>query len=120
MNTKQLTEQRQDLDGMTIELRHEIDESRLEPITEMMSEEGWVGRPVVVYRTLAGQIRNITGCHRIQAAIDTDTPVPVLVLVPTDIEAEDALEFAAANDDIDAAYIVRRYSTAAAELIEQG
>lgn len=102
-------------------LRHDTKLDRLDDMIESLEERGWDGRPVVVYE-VDGELRNITGCHRLDAAalLGLDE-VPALVLRPTTSAQIDEIEFAASSDDIDAASILRRAGyAAAADLVEQG
>lgn len=103
-----------------IRLRHQVDESKVDELAETMEREGWTGRPVVVYQDDEGRLYNITGCHRISAAIAADIEVPALLIDAADPDTLDLCEFAAANDDIDAASALREISQEIGDIVEEG
>lgn len=103
-----------------IRLRHGIDADRLAEIVAEMETNGWTGRPVVVY-VKDDYLYNVTGCHRISAAIECEIDeIPAVVIRPADDDELDAVEFAAANDDIDAADILREIDQEIGDLVEMG
>jgi hypothetical protein len=93
--------------GAEIILRHDVDETRVTALAESL-ESGWSGRPVVLYAD-GDRLVNITGCHRIAAAARIDIDVPAMVLLADSPEDDDLIDFAAANDDHDAAHALRAW-----------
>lgn len=104
-----------------VRLRHGVGSDRLSVVMESMSEHGWDGRPVVLYEW-DGALYNITGCHRISAAVELEMDeIPAVVIRPVDEDELDRIEYAAANDDIEAASVVRCFfSVEIGDLVEQG
>lgn len=112
---------REDIAPSEIRLRHDVDSDRVSALVNEMDASGWAGRPVVLYRdTERDCLCNITGCHRISAAIESGIDVPAIIITPNDPEALDAVEFAASVDDIEAGMVVARIDPSLRELVEQG
>lgn len=104
-----------------IQLRHSIDASRVRQMrSAMVAEDGWRGRPIVLYAGEDGQLRNITGCHRTEAARRLRLRVPAIILMPETPDEHDTVAFAAANDDVDAAQILHSIDEYVVDLVLAG
>ena len=59
-----------------------FDTARTERIADSMRENGWQGDPLVIVEAGAGRgtYRALTGSHRLDAAAQTNTKVPVVIL----------------------------------------
>ncbi len=80
-------------DPNNIEPPHEVrDDKKLDSLVHRMEEEGWVGRPILMYDT--GQANQaLTGSHRIAAARKAGIEIPILKV------DEDVLNYEDENGD---------------------
>lgn len=111
---------RAEINPQDVRIRHDVDDGKVQAIAESMEGEGWQGRPAVIYQDLDGRLHNITGCHRLCAAMQADIDALVILIVAEDEDEVDVLEFAAANDDFDAGAAVGRIDHEVGELVERG
>lgn len=96
--------------------RHEVnDPAKYAALVESMELGGWQGRPVLVYE-YHERYEAITGSHRIAAAQETGTDIPVVVL-PYNDDTADLIDEARASDDVDASRLLGRVSVLAGELM---
>jgi len=64
----------------------------LESLTQSMSENGWLGDPIVVIDFEDNYYKALTGSHRTQAAINAGLEEIPAVIITTDMITEDVWE----------------------------
>lgn len=81
----------EDIDPRDIEPLHAVVDGALyEAIVASMWRDGWVGRPLLVAETADGELRGLTGSHRLAAARCTETLVPCVIVRLTAAQLERA------------------------------
>ena len=76
-------------DAGSIVTLHEVrDDKKFNDLAAAMEDQGWVGRPVLVYRDSSDAIWAITGSHRIAAAEEAWVEVPCYVVDLSDEQQE--------------------------------
>lgn len=79
------------VDSGKIEPLHAIESrAKFSWLVDSMYRKGWVGRPILA-AMVNGQLQALTGSHRIMAARQTETLVPVYVVALTEQQVDECM-----------------------------
>jgi len=92
-----------------------LDADKFDRLIDLLKDQGWKGRPILVERVGEDNYQAWTGTHRLSAAQELDEDVPVVIL-PEDITSEQLGAFTEDHDRVQ--FLRRRNLTRAADLMQ--